>query len=220
MKKLALALAIACVTTLNTFAAPLKIGIVDMKKVYKEFYKTRINEAELEKDKAAARSELDKRDKKLTSILEERAAKLKTLRGTQEGTTARANADKDYRSKEQEAMSLARDRDEFGRRRQRMLGDKARRMQDEIIIELQEIVSKNSAGYDLVFDKTGESSTQVPVMVFSKDAIDFTEKVIAAANVNAPADTPEAPADGPVAPETPTGASATKVAPTPEAAPK
>jgi outer membrane protein len=189
MKLATFLLAAALVTSVQ--AAPLKVGIVDMEKVYRQYYKTRINDAELEKTKTEARDEVDKRMKKFTQLREDFTTKLKALRGTAEGSATRKKSEDELKTNQAELESLGRQIDEFATRRRKMLGDKMKRMQDDLIAELQEFVSKNSSAYDLVFEKASASSSGVPVLVFSKDAIDFTDDIIKMVNKDAPASTPQ-----------------------------
>jgi len=45
-----------------------------------------------------------------------------------------------------------------------------------------------NGGFDFAFDKSGLGITQVPVLLYYKDATDFTDEVIVELNKNAPAD--------------------------------
>jgi len=44
-----------------------------------------------------------------------------------------------------------------------------------------------SKAYDIVFDKSGLSAGAVPVVLYSRDDLDFSQDVITALNKNAPA---------------------------------
>jgi hypothetical protein len=64
---------------------------------------------------------------------------------------------------------------------------------------------------DLVFDKSGQSMNGVPVLMYSKDNVDFTSEVIIALNkASKPTTTTEKPATSPAA------ATATSPAATPK----
>jgi Skp family chaperone for outer membrane proteins len=193
MKRLLCLLPLLAAQTLS--AAPLKIGIVDMDKVYSLYNKTKTNEAELEKDKAAAREEIEKRAKKFAQLQEELKARAGTARSATQGSAAHKKAMEEFNSKQGELQSLQREAMEFKDRREKMIMDKLKRMREDILSDLHTQVEKESAtaGYDLVFNKTGISSSGVEVMLFSKDAIDFTDAVLQAVNKNAP----EAPAPAP-----------------------
>jgi hypothetical protein len=44
----------------------------------------------------------------------------------------------------------------------------------------------SDAGYDLVFDKSGLSMGQIPVVIYSRDDMDFSKDIIAKLNAAAP----------------------------------
>jgi Skp family chaperone for outer membrane proteins len=194
MKRLLFLLPLLVAQTLS--AAPLKIGIVDMDKVYSLYHKTKSNEADLEKDKAAAREEIEKRAKKFSQLQEDLKSRVSAVRSATQGSAAHKKAVDEANSKQGELQSLQRETMEFKDRREKMIMDKLKRMREEILLDLHTQVEKESgtAGYDLVFNKTGISSSGVEVMLFSKDAIDFTDAVLTAVNKGAPAGSAPAPA--------------------------
>ena len=49
------------------------------------------------------------------------------------------------------------------------------------------LVWLSGSAYDIVFDKSGLSAGAVPVVLYSRDDLDFSQDVIAALNKNAPA---------------------------------
>jgi outer membrane protein len=56
--------------------------------------------------------------------------------------------------------------------------------------------------YDFVFDKSGMSTSQVPFILFAKDAYDITATILTDLNKDAPADfVPVSPDDLPALPE-------------------
>ena len=69
-----------------------------------------------------------------------------------------------------------------------------------------------SENFDLVFDKGGLSFSQVPIVLYSRDNMEFSEEIIRTLNKNKPADSPAAsPASGatpasPAASKAPAGA--------------
>jgi outer membrane protein len=184
MKKLLSTLLSLCLLASGAIAGPPKIGIVDMDRIYLNFYKTKVNNDELEKDKAAAKQEVEKRLKKFEALSKEFQEKQKTL-SSASTQAAKQKAEQDARAKVAEMQSLRRDIEEFARRRQAQIVDKLNRMRKELIDELQKSVANLSKeqNYDLVFDKSGRSATTgVEFLLFSKDAIDFTDEVIKTVN--------------------------------------
>jgi outer membrane protein len=62
------------------------------------------------------------------------------------------------------------------------------RMRKDIIDDIMKVVSEKvkAAGYDLVLDKTGVSMGQVPVVLYSRADLDFSNDIITILNKNAP----------------------------------
>ena len=192
MKHLATLLLCALTLTNGTLqAAPTKIGIVDMSRIYRDYHKTLTNETELEKDKAAAKEEVDKRTKKYSTLISELDAKKKKLADTSLPPAVRQKEIKEAEAKVAEVESLRRDINEFAQRRQAQIADKLNRMRKDILDDLHKFVAEKSkiSGYDLVFDKSGRSTSGIEILLFSKDAIDFTNDLLKEVNKDAPAAT-------------------------------
>ena len=71
------------------------------------------------------------------------------------------------------------------------------RMRDNIVKEITDVIMERvkASNYDLVFDKSGQSVSSVPLILHSKENMDFTTEVITALNKRpAPATTTEKPA--------------------------
>jgi len=67
-------------------------------------------------------------------------------------------------------------------------------MRKDIIDDIMKVVTArvSSAGYDLVFDKSGLSMGQIPVVIYSRDDMDFSKDIISKLNANAPKVKPSA----------------------------
>jgi Skp family chaperone for outer membrane proteins len=78
----------------------------------------------------------------------------------------------DYRSAKQKSLQ-----DQFLRMRKDIV--------DDIMKSLTDLVK--SKGYDIVFDKSGLSAGAVPIVLYSRDDLDFSQDVISALNKTAPA---------------------------------
>jgi len=61
------------------------------------------------------------------------------------------------------------------------------RMRESIVQEITEIVLERvkANGMDLVFDKSGQSTNYVPIVLYSRDSADFTAEIITALNKKA-----------------------------------
>lgn len=189
------ALSIACaigVPALTAGAAEnIKIGIVDMKRVFSEYYKTKDAEKTVNEGKAAAKKELDERSAKYKQLLEKFQELNALIRDEAISQELREEKTKETQEVAAEAKSLEREMAEFRERRERMLQEQVMRMRKGILDEITEIVEANSKeqGYDLVFDKSGLSMNAVPFLLHSKDAVDFSNEIIAQLNKEAPPQT-------------------------------
>jgi hypothetical protein len=100
-----------------------------------------------------------------------------------------------------EAKSLEREMAEFRQRREQQLQEQVTRVRKGILDEIKVLVEKKAkdANYDLVFDKSGMGVNGVPFLLFSKDAVDFSQEIVTELNKDAPKETAKpaaaAPAD-------------------------
>jgi outer membrane protein len=91
---------------------------------------------------------------------------------------------------------MERELNDFRQTRERQLQEQALRMRDSIVKEITDVIMERvkASGYDLVFDKSGQSIGSVPVVMYSKDGMDFTTEVITALNKKPVTTTTEKPA--------------------------
>src|SRR4029077_4054290 len=80
--------------------------------------------------------------------------------------------------------NMEREITEFRQTRERQLQEQALRMREGIVKEITDVVMERvkQNNLDLVFDKSGNSLNGVPVLMYSRDSVDFTNDVIAALN--------------------------------------
>src|SRR5205085_10309089 len=73
---------------------------------------------------------------------------------------------------------------EFRQTRERQLQEQALRMREGIVKEITDVVMDKvkTGNLDLVFDKSGNSLNGVPVLMYSRDSVDFTNDVITVLN--------------------------------------
>ena len=107
--------------------------------------------------------------------------------------------------------NMEREITEFRQTRERQLQEQALRMREGIVKEISDVVMEKvkSSNLDLVFDKSGNSLNGVPVLMYSRDSVDFTTDVIAVLNkpgratsVTLPTPSKESAGTGPAAPAT------------------
>lgn len=193
-----------------SFAAPamaqgteMKVGIVDMKRVFQEYWKTKDAEKKVNEDKSKAKKELDERGTKYKDLIGRWNEIDKVLKDKLVNEQMKAQKQKEAQDVISEARALERDMEEFKRRREAQLQEQVMRMRKGLLETIKSTVEEKAKrdNYDLVFDKSGMSPSGVPFLLHSKDAVDFSTEVISELNKNAPAGSldPE-PAAAPAAP--------------------
>ena len=169
---------------LSALSEELKVGIVDMTRVFGEYYKTKEVEKEIEKKKEIARNEVNERDGELKEKMNELKALEKEITDPVSSREVRANAQKKAQKVTEEARAM---RDEvlgFARKREMQLLEMSKRKREVILEEIQSVIQSHSTaeGYDLVFDKSSKSTRGISFLLYSKDANDFSSKMITRLN--------------------------------------
>lgn len=194
--------------------AKLNIATVDMMLLYNEYYKTNLARQEFSVDKA--RISKDNSDK-LTAIRQVEND-IRLLKQQSEDTTLsdkkKNEVYKDYQYKFQMGTQLDKERREYVGRKEQALREKTAIRMRAILDEIRALVEvrAKAENYDYVFDKSGMSTSQVPFLLYAKDATDITPQLLKELNKDAPAEAlvpvkpDDAPApDAPPAPEAGTG---------------
>ena len=192
-----------------------KIGTVDMKKVFENYYKTKDAETRINEARNAAKKEMDDRMDVYNKGVNEVKKMNEEIESPALGKEAKETKSKARDEKVGELNTMQREINEFRQTREKQLQEQSVRMRGGIVDEINKIVEAKvkSENFDVVFDKSGPSLNGVPVVLYSRDAFEFTEEVIKALNKNKgkepaegapakadpakPADKPAKPADKP-----------------------
>lgn len=169
--------------------AQIKVGIVDMNKVFADYYKTKDAEARINEARAAAKKEMDDRLEARNKILEDINALNRDMEKKELSAAAKEEKGKQRDDKIAEVRNLEREITEFKNTRERQLQEQAVRMRNGIVEEIMKIVGDKvkAQNFDLVFDKSGQSMNGVSVVLYSKDGMDFTQDVVTELNKSKPA---------------------------------
>lgn len=190
MKYLVLPAAVAACVALSGVTASaqsmVKIGSVDMKKVFEKYYKTKDAETRINEARNAAKKELEDR----MEGYQKAATEIKKLNEEIDNPALSKEA-KDTKSKARdekvgEIKNQEREINEFRQTREKQLQEQSGRMRQGIVDDITKVVNDQvkADNYDLVVDKSGMSLNGVPVVMFAKDAYDFTDTVVTTLNKN------------------------------------
>lgn len=169
--------------------ADVKIGIVDMNRVFTEYSKTKEAQTKYSEAEKAANNELNARVETLKKSMEEINAL--SAAAQSEGITKEA-ADakkKDLQPKIDAARALDKEIADYRASKQKALQDQFLRMRKDIVDDIMKTVNDlvKTKAYDLVLDKSGLSSGAIPVVLYSRDDLDFSSEILTALNKNASA---------------------------------
>lgn len=193
------------------FAQSAKIGTVDMNRAFKEYNKTKDAEAKINEAKNAAKKEYDDRADAYKKALDEINALNKQLDAPALSADRKTQMAKERDEKITNIKNMEREINEFRQTRERQLQEQALRMREGIVKEITDVVMDKvkANGYDFVFDKSGMSLNGVPLLMFAKDNVDFTNDIVAVLNKPGRVTAVDKPATSPAASASP-AAKATK----------
>lgn len=174
-----------------------KIGTVDMKKVFEGYYKTKDAEQRINEARNAAKKELEER----MESYQKGAGEVQKL-NTDLGNEALSREAKETKSKARdekisELKNMEREINEFRATREKQLQEQSGRMRQGIVDDITKVVNEKvkADNYDLVFDKSGMSLNGVSVVMNAKEGYDFTDSVITILNKTKGTEPVAAPAE-------------------------
>jgi outer membrane protein len=171
-------------------AQGIKVGTVDMNKIFSSYYKTKDAESRINEARASAKKELDDRMDTAKKSLDEIKKLEEDINNPALSKNAKDDKAKSHDEKINSLRSLERDINEFKSTREKQLQEQAVRMRNGIVEEISKLVKDkvNTEGYNIVLDRSGNSLNGVPVVVYANDNLDFSDDIIKALNKAKPAD--------------------------------
>lgn len=189
IKTLTTSFALLIAATIATSqAASLKIGIVDMRRVYSEYYKTKEYEAKLSKEREEASRKLQEKMDEYKGVAEQIQRLNRDLQNEALSEQAKSEKSKERDERIAKIKGLEREIQEFRTTREGQLQEEALSLREDIVSEINALTEEHAKNesFDLVFDSSGNSLNQVPVLLYTKDAIDFSDAIIEKLNKEAP----------------------------------
>jgi outer membrane protein len=177
----------------DTKPAELRIATVDLKKVFDDYYKTKLADASI-KDEASG---LEK-DMKALADDHDRAVTDYKKAIDEANNQAVSAEEREKRKKEAEGKlikvnDLRQSLEQFRSTARNNLDEKLRQTRDKILNEIKLVVSSlaKTTGYTMVLDSsTSDPGGRPAVVLYSNGENDLTARVIAQLNANAPRDLP------------------------------
>ena len=183
------ALALLNVLSLSALAQSQKIAVVDMKKAFDSYYKTKQAEAQI-KERAA---ESDKVYKNMIEDYKKANEDYKKLIDSS-NDQAVSGEEREKRKKSAETklldlQEIEKSVKQYESQARTTIGAMEKRMRDKIVEEIRDVVNRLSAsgGYTYVFDNAAVTAYQTPIILFNDGKYDLTDAVVKEINANAPA---------------------------------
>ena len=173
--------------------AQTKIATVDLDKLFKDYYKTKLATAavqeradDLQKDYSSMADDLKKRSDQYEQTLE--SADDSAVSDDERARRKQAAADQLKQLQDSRASI-----EQFQRQAQITLTDQKQRMRDNILADIKKAVAdKAKAGGDtLVVDSNAETINGTPTIVYTTGDNDLTDDVLKQLNAAAPPDLPD-----------------------------
>ncbi len=189
---LLLAGAFLCAALTSATAAEAKIGLIDLKKIFDGYYKTRLAQAALDDEVNGL-----KRDNK--ALLEDHAKAVEDYKKSiDEANNQAISADEREKKKKEAEGKMLRIGDlkqtieQFERTAATNLKEKQRMTTEKILNEIKEAINAKSkaGGYTLVLDSSAADPLRLPTVLYTNGDNDLTTTVLDTLNANAPADLP------------------------------
>ena len=182
-------LALAFATTAMAQEGKLKIATVDMQELFKQYYKTNEAQKQINVDRARINKENNDRLARIRELEESLGSLKKQLDDPAINDSKKQAVLKDAQSQQQEGIALDRERREYLQRKNQALNETMVQRMKGILEEIRKLVEEKAKvdNYDYVFDKSGLSTSQVPVLLYTKDATDITQGLLKDLNKDAPA---------------------------------
>lgn len=161
-----------------------KIGTVDMNRAFKEYSKTKEAEAKINEAKNQAKKEYDDKADLYKKALDDVNKLNQQLDAPALSADAKTQKAKERDEKISSIKAMEREINEFRQTRERQLQEQALRMREGIVKEITEVVMDKvkTNNFDFVFDKSGMSLNGVPIVMYSRDNVDFTNDIVIVLN--------------------------------------
>ena len=168
----------------------LKIATVDMQQLFKEYHRTNTAQKDINIERAKIQKENNERLTRIRELEAELQGLRKQLEDPSISDKKKQELFKGFQAKTQEGVALDRERREYLQRRNTALNEKMVQRMRGILEEIRKMVEDHAKNddFDYVFDKSGMSTSQVPFLLYTKDATDMTGDLLKELNKDAPAE--------------------------------
>ncbi len=174
--------AIGCTTLLP--AAPAKIATVDLAKLFKEYYRTKIIEQDFNEQSKVYRNYITRQAEILRKNEVEYRKKLDSSLNVALAPAEREKRKAEVQAMEQELKRSRAELEQYAAGRAQALQKSAEEQRIKVIAEIQAEIRRRATieGYTVVLDSSAKSLNNAPLILYSANSLDITEKVLTELN--------------------------------------
>ncbi len=174
------------------FASPLlaqpKIAVIDLRKVFDEYYKTKAADAQLKDNAADLAKESKSYMEQYQKMSDEYKKLLDEANNQAVSTDERDKRKKAAEGKLLEIKELETTIRQFEKTAATTLEERKRQMREKILGEIRAVINSKvkAAGYSLVLNTASEDMNQTPMVIYHNGENDLTSEIITQLNAKAP----------------------------------
>ena len=170
-----------------------------MSLLFKEYYQTNLAQQEINVERARIQKDNNEQLATITSLKADIDVLKQQIDDPSISDQKKAQVYKEYQTKYQDGILLENQRRDYMGRKEKALQAKTVGRMRGILEEIRKLVETRAKAenYDYVFDKSGMSTSQVPFLLYTKDATEITALLLQELNKNAPAEGTPSPTPAP-----------------------
>ena len=180
IRRIIISLSLVCALSISAAEAVTKMAVVDVEKVFYDYYKTKIVESQIEEQQTIYANGLAQLNKQLAELEKE----YRELRDAAENVTLkeaqRREKERDAAKKFAEVNAKRTEVSEYMTEKGQKLMEMAENKRTEIHAEILGEVRRRAHidGIDVIFDISGKTTTGFAAVIFHNPDIDITAKIV------------------------------------------
>jgi len=169
-----------------------RTAVVNIQEVFREYYKSVVAQEQINVERARIQKESNEVQQRVKVM----DAAIKTLKTRLADPVRSVNrSEKEQKTLRRELGIRIQERDSLEGARKSQIHDRHSELNRKMVVRMQAILQEirhyveetgRKAGYDYVFDMAGLNTSQVPPVLYAKDATDITAIILKELNKNAP----------------------------------
>ncbi len=165
-------------------AAPQRTAVINLERVFREYYKSKIAEGAIQQQAEIFRAYLLKLQDQANQLQKECETARDRSQNLALKEADRSGAGEEFRRKSRELAAKRAEAEQYSSEKSRQMREFEQKKRRDIIADIREEVRRRAVaeGYDFVLDLSGKTMNDVPTVLYHSAAIDLTEEVLKTLN--------------------------------------